>query len=373
MNFFSFPYLILILIYIIIFFGENSNKKKDISNKRIRLVSAFIFLIFFGFRGYVGSDWLNYDYYYSETSLRSWTVQDYELGFSFVAKLFHDCGFSYHYFVFFITLIQVLLWNRFLKTQSNQIALSYIILISLFPLLVIDLLRNLTSILIAIQAIEYINKNKKIKAAIVILLSVLFHTTGVFFFLLFLLNRKYFKRGILIVALFLGIIVYVLQFNFFNSIITFIGQHLGGRLQYLASSVTESDKTYGLRYGILEKLFILFLVLINYNRIVNNKLIKPIYFNGFFCYCFLLLYFSTSDTIINRFSLLFFWAYLMILSDLKLLVGQRNMSLIIISICFVKTFVTFNRDIYRYSNNIFVEDSYYERKIVREDAYDDSM
>jgi hypothetical protein len=364
----------LILTYAIIYINENSNKQNNTTNnKRIRFISAFIFLIFFGFRGYVGSDWFNYEYYYSETTLDSWTIQDYELGFSFFAKLFHDLGLTYHFFIFFITLIQVILWNRFLKTQSNQIALSYIILISLFPLLIIDLLRNLTSILIAIQAIDYINKNRKFKAAIIILLSVLFHTTGVFFFLLFLINRQYFKRSNLIIILILGIIVYILQFNFFNSIVAFIGQHIGGRLQYLASTITDSDKTYGLRFGILEKLFILVLVLMNYNRIVRNKLIKPIYFNGFFCYCFLLLYFSTSDTIINRFSLLFFWAYLMILCNFKILIGNNNMNLIVIFICVLKTFVTFNRDIYEYSNNIITEDSYYERKVIREKAYEDSM
>jgi len=372
MEFFSFPYLFLILVYIILYFAENRNKNNT-SNKRIRFLSAFVFLLFFGFRGYIGSDWINYEYYYSETTLDSWTYQDYEVGFSFIAKLFHDLGYSYHFFVFFITLFQVLLWDRFLKIQSNQIALSYIILISLFPLLIIDLLRNLTSVLIAIQAIDFINKKKRFRASIVILLSVLFHTTGVFFFLLFLLSGKYFKKRMLIVTLILGLIVYVLQFNFFNSIVSLIGQLLGGRLQYLASTVTESDKSYGLRFGILEKLCILVLILINYNRIVDKKLIRPIYFNGFFCYCFLLLYFSTSDTIINRFSLLFFWAYLMILCDFKTLVGNRSMNYIVMFICVLKTFVTFNRDIYEYSNNIITEDSYYERKLIREKAYEDSM
>lgn len=371
MDFYSLPYLFLIVVFLMIYFAENSIKKKNKSNKIILYLCGFIFLLFFGFRGYVGSDWFNYEYYYSDTTLSTWTIQDYELGFSFIAKMFHDLGFSYHYFVFFITFIQVILWSRFLKTQSNQISLSYIVLISLFPLLIIDLLRNLTSILIAIQAIEYIDKNKKIKASLIILVSILFHTTGVFFFFLFFLNKKYFRRNILIFALIVGIVVYILQFNFFNSIIAFIGEIVGGRLQYLASSVTDSDKSYGLRFGILEKLFVVFLLLFNYKRIVTNKLIKPIYFNGFFCYCFLLLYFSTSDTIINRFSLLFFWCYLMVLCDFKTLVGNRYMNLLVVFICVLKTFVTFNRDIYKYSNNIISEDSYYERKVIRENAYEE--
>lgn len=370
MDFFSFPYLILILVYIVIYFSENIAKDSRKDNKRIRYLCAFIFLFFFGFRGYVGSDWFNYEYYYSETTLKEWTIVDYEIGFSFLAKLFHDLGINYNCFVFSITLIQTLLWNRYLKKNSNQIALSYVVLISIFPLLILDLLRNFTSILIAIQAIEYIRGNKKVVAAIIILCSTLFHLTGVFLLLIIFFNANYIKKWILWASVFIGIIVYILQFNFFNSIVDFAGSILGGRMQYLASTITESDKTYGLRFGILEKLFVVFLLLINYKRIVSNKLIAPIYFNSFFFYCFILLYCSTSETLINRFSLLFFWAYVMFLCNLKVFVGYRSITAVVIFICLLKTFVTFNRDIYRYSNNLFTEDSYYERKLIREEAYE---
>lgn len=368
MDFFSFPYLILILVYVVIYFNENRSKQEN--NRHIRLLCAFIFFIFFGFRGYVGSDWFNYEYYYSETTLNEWTVVDYEIGFSFLAKLFHDLGLTYNMFVLFITLIQTFLWNRFLKINSSQTALSYIVLISIFPLLILDLLRNFTSILIAVQAIEFVKKNQKIKAAIIILCSTLFHATGVFLLFIIFINANYFKGWLLITLLFFGIVVYILQINFFNTIVDFAGSIIGGRMQYLASTITESDKTYGLRFGILEKLFIVLLLLINYKRIVSNKLIAPIYFNSFFFYCFILLYCSTSETLINRFSLLFFWAYVMIVCDLKILIRNRSITVVVIFICFLKTFITFNRDIYRYSNNLFTEDSYYERKLIREEAYE---
>lgn len=373
MDFFSLPYLALILCYVFFYFYEKSSQQSN--NKSIAgFLCAFVFILFFGFRGFIGSDWFNYENYYSEATLDLWTAFDYEIGFSFLVKLFHDLGFEYSFFVFFITLMQVFLWHRFLKRESYNISLAYIVLISCFPLLIIDLLRNFTAILIAVQSIEYINKNKKFKAFLIILFSMSFHLTGVFFLALFFLKRNYIKKKVLIVLLVFGIIIYFFQIRFLDSIVFSIGEMLGGRFEYLANSVVDSDVSYGVRFGILEKILVFVLVLINYKYIVNNKIISPIYFNSFFCYCFILLYFSTSETIINRFSLLFFWAYIMILCNLRNLIKhsefRKNVVLPIILFCFLKTYVTFNNPLYRYSNIVFEKDSYYDRGIIRDEFYD---
>jgi len=373
MDFFSLPYLALILCYVFFYFYEKSNQQSN--NKSIAgFLCAFVFILFFGFRGFIGSDWFNYENYYSEATLDVWTAFDYEIGFSFLVKLFHDLGFEYSFFVFFITLIQVFLWHRFLKRESYNISLAYIVLISCFPLLIIDLLRNFTAILIAVQSIEYINKNKKFKAFLIILFSMSFHLTGITFLLLFFLKRNYFNKKVLVILLILGIIVYFLQVRFLDSIMASVGRILGGRFEYLAGTVTESDVSYGIRFGILEKIFIFIVVLINYKYIVNNKIISPIYFNSFFCYCFIQLYFSTSEAMINRFALLFFWAYLMILCNLKDLIKhselRKNVVLPVMLFCFLKTYITFNNPLYRYTNTIFSKESYYDRALIRDEFYE---
>ncbi|MET3028183.1 EpsG family protein [Flavobacterium sp. UW10123] len=373
MDFFSLPYLFLILCYVFLYFYEKSAKE---SNNKVKagFLGALLFVFFFGFRGFIGSDWFNYENYYSEATLDVWTAFDYEVGFSFLVKLFHDLGFQYSFFVFFITLIQTILWHRFLKRQSYNISLAYIVLISCFPLLIIDLLRNFTAILIAVQSIEYINKNQRIKAFLIILLSMSFHLTGFAFLFLFLLKRNYFNKKILIVLLFLGIIVYFLQIRFVDGIVAYLGGVLGGRFEYLAGTVTESDVSYGIRFGILEKIFLFILVLINYKHVVNNKLLSPIYFNSFFCYCFIQLFFSTSEAMINRFALLFFWAYLIVLCNLKNLIKNKeirnNVVLPIVMFCVLKTYVTFNNPLYRYSNVIFSNESYYDRALIRDEFYE---
>ncbi|MDI5950742.1 EpsG family protein [Flavobacterium yafengii] len=372
MDFYSLPYIILLLVYLLLYFVEKTSHT-IFNRKIIRFFCAFLFVFFFGFRGFIGSDWYNYQEYYSEATLSTWTIYDFEIGFSFFVKLFNDLGFSYEFFVFFITSLQVFLFDRFVKNEGRNVALAYICLISLFPLLIIDLLRNFTSILIAIQSIYYINKSKKIRALLLILISITFHTTGVFFLFFFLWSKNYFKKKTLYILLFIGLGIYLSQFRFVDSIVSVIGSLFGGRLEYLAGSITESEQAYGIKIGILEKLFVLMAVLVNYDYIVKNKLISPISFNLFFCYCFIQLYFSTSDSIINRFGLLFFWAYLLFLTDLKIMiknsVAKKYISVIIILLFFIKGYVTFDKIIYRYSNNIFEKDDHYIRSVNRDEFY----
>lgn len=373
MQFYSLPYFFLVLIFLAIFLYEKSDKSlKTLIN--VRFLSAFVFIFFFGFRGYIGSDWFNYSGYYNETTLSVWNSRDYEIGFSFLAKLFHDLKFDFKYFVLAITLIQVFLWDRFLKYNSSNIALCYILLISMFPLLIIDLLRNFTSILIALQALVCFRDNKKIKATAFILGSVFFHATGLVFFILFFIHKKYFNKKIIFVIFFIGLFIYFLQIRYIDYLILFIGDLLGGRFQYLASSVLESDVVYGIRVGILEKIFFMIIVLFNYNYIVQNKIISPVVFNVFICYCFIQLYFSAYDSIINRFALLFFWAYLIVLAHIKIIIKNYNFSSFFLSLliflCLIKSFTTFNQNIYIYTNSIFIKDSFDDRAILRNEHYD---
>ncbi|RZJ52891.1 MAG: EpsG family protein [Flavobacterium sp.] len=369
---YSLPYFFLIFIYLLLYLYEKNGITPE-KTLKVRFIAAFIFILFFGFRGYIGSDWFNYNAYYSEATLSSWTSQDYELGFSFVAKLLHDIGFSFEYFVLIITIFQTFLFDRFLKNESKNVSLGYVILICIFPLLIIDLLRNFTAILIAVQSIDFLRRNKKLKAILIIIASVFFHATGVTFFILFLLKNRYFKRRTVVVFLLVGIVIYLLQIRYIDYIILTIGDLLGGRFQYLAGTVLKSDEGYGIRFGILEKIILMIIVLLNYNNIVSSKIISPVLLNSFFCYCLIQLYFSAYDSIINRFALLFFWAYLIILSNVKIIVKNStagNISLIfVIFLCLFKIIATFSTDLYRYTNNIFEKDSYETRAILRNEHY----
>lgn len=369
MGFYSLPYILLILIFFIASYFEKHAKNK----KSIVKFCSIIFVLFFGFRGYIGTDWFNYNNYYAEATLKSWSTNDYEIGFAFIVKLFNDLGIPYLYFVLLLNIFQVYLWNKFLKDLKLPIALSYAILIAIFPLLIVDLLRNFTSILIAIQGVKFFIRGDAKKSIPYIIISFFFHTTGIFFAILFLLHKKYFIKQSLYIFLFIGLIIYFLQLRFVDNIIIAIGSFAGGRLDYLATSVLSSEEGYGVRFGIIEKLIFVFILISNYDLIVKRQLIPPLIFNLFFVYIFIQLYFSSIDAFVNRFSLLFFWSYLYIIVQspylLPNLFKRRALVNLIILLCIAKVYSTFNTEIYQYSNNLISKDNISEREWIRSRHY----
>lgn len=368
----SLPYLLLLLYYLLIFLLEfyDSNKKRRLE---IRLACIIPFIIFFGFRGNIGSDWYNYQFYYSITSLKEWTILDFELGFSLITKVFSDLNIPYSGFVLFITIIQVWLFDKIIKNYSGITSLSYAILISLFPLLIIDLLRNFTSLLIAMQSIAYIYNNKKIKAVLIILLSISFHATGILFFILFFIQKKVFNKKVIMAWLGVGLLLYISQIRFYDFIVQLLGKIFGGRIEYLTQTVVEETKSYGITFGIIEKLIFTLIFIISHNYIVRKRLILPVFFNLFYIYICIYLYFSTSETFINRFSLLFFPGYMISLSHIygatRIKELKKVFVFLLIVVCLLKTYLTFDNILYRYTNNLIEIDNIEQRDTDRYNHY----
>ncbi|AQW94524.1 EpsG family protein [Elizabethkingia anophelis] len=367
---YNIPYLLLILIFLLLSLLE---RKKIVGKSKIRFFSGLFFFIFFGTRGLIGSDWYNYMYYFDNASFSDIKiVEDFELGFSFLTKFLKLIGFNYNYYVLFITLIQTILFDNIIRKYSVNISLTYALFICLFPLLIIDALRNLLSILIACQALPYIEQKKNRKAILIIVASMLFHTTGVFFFLLFPFSKNYIRQPYILILLVIGTFIYFFQLRFFDILIESLGGVFGGRIDYLSKSVTKSDQSYGITLGIVEKYFFAYLLLKNFNMIKKTKILTPVFFNLFFIYIFIYLFFSTSESFINRFSLLFFIFYIVGIVNcifvLKLY-KQRIILNAVILLIFIKTFLTFNNILYDYSTFIYKKDDINKRETDRFNYY----
>ncbi|MCL1669433.1 EpsG family protein [Elizabethkingia ursingii] len=367
---YNIPYLLLILAFLLLSLLE---RKEIVGKSKIRFFSGLFFFIFFGTRGLIGSDWYNYMYYFDNTSFSDIKiVEDFELGFSFLTKFLKLIGFNYNYYVLFITLIQTILFDNIIRKYSVNISLTYALFVCLFPLLIIDALRNLLSILIACQALPYIEQKKNRKAILIIVTSMFFHTTGVFFFLLFPFSKNYIRQPYILILLVIGTFIYFFQLRFFDILIESLGGVFGGRIDYLSKSVTKSDQSYGITFGIVEKYFFAYLLLKNFDVIKKTKILTPVFFNLFFIYIFIYLFFSTSESFINRFSLLFFIFYIVGIVNcifvLKLY-KQRIILNAVILLIFIKTFLTFNNILYDYSTFIYKKDDINKRETDRFNYY----
>src|SRR5690606_435134 len=125
-----------------------------------------------------------------------------------------------------------------------------------------------------------------------------------------------------LIGLFIGgIVVYLLQINFYKDLLNSLGSLVGGRLQYLINQAAGGDETsYGISFGIIEKVLMYFAMILFYSKLKNYN---PLIINA--CFIFILIYlgFSTSQSFINRFSSLFLWGYILTYSYLLEITSRK--------------------------------------------------
>lgn len=355
---FSQPYIYILAFYTLLFFIELFNIRHLLSRKVIRIVCAATFFSFFGFRGYVGTDWFNYEISYDLTTWNTWLLSDYEPGYSIVAKACKYFGLNYFTFVAVITLIQTWLFDKFINRYSPSISLCYIIVIALFPILIIDLLRNFTSILLVVNGLHFLESNNKKKFYLFVILGMLFHLSAIIFFIMPFMRKRIFKKWMLLLLLVFGFVVYFFQINFYHQILTVIGSTIGGGIQDLImQSVNDGEVSYGISIGVIEKIA-LFIFLISIHSKLKNY--SPLIVNACFIYILIYLYFSTSQTFINRFATLFFWGYMLtyVHVAVNMIIKKKGyFAFILLLFCFARTSLSYNNSLYYYANTLIHEEN----------------
>lgn len=374
---YSIPYILLVSFFILLSIIEyNHNDNKQIKYN-IRIISAILFILFFGLRGFIGSDWIHYYPFYNNLSDSNqlFTENGHEWGFTLLAKLISILGLNFHTYILILSFINVILLDNFLKKYSSNISFSYAILISFQPLLCIDLLRNFISILIFLLSIQYILDRKLFKFIITIIAALLFHSSAILFFPLYFFAGSKWNKVLLICIMVIGLIIYIAQIQYLKPIIIFFGHFLGGRYLTLTELYLNSPAnggSYGLRIGIIEKIVLFILVLYKYDDIIQHRKANIIFINVLFLYIFINIYFNEVQIYIQRLSLLFSFSYWIIIPELFIVFRKRNNKMIIILLLYLLTIfkIAFstNRIIYKYEN-ILINKIDYDKRTKYLDEY----
>lgn len=366
----SIPYLILQFLFLFVGIFEIYYPQYK---RKIQGLECVLFVCFFGFRGYVGTDWSNYYDYY--TSLGGqWNLQRYEPGFSLLANVCNTLGLDYQSWVFLLVAIQGILFDAFFSRKVKYMFLAYIVTIAIFPNLIIDTLRNFLSILIGLIAIEEKNKKQMLKAFICLMLSVSFHLSGLIFLFLFPLTKFYINKKVIYVLFAIGFFIFFLQVSFFRHVIYIVGRIIGGQYEVMANLYLNAEEhAYGVSLGIIEKIFIFFLVMYKYDSIVKAKVIDKYIFNIFILYVLCQFYLSEMSFLITRFAVLFFAGYVVVLSSIISIYKEKSnkifIAILLLFLCLLKTFIGYNSNLYTYRNVIFQKDSLIERKYNIDEHY----
>lgn len=361
---YSLAYLIVLLLYLLLGFLEY---RFSAYKRNIQIVECLFFILFFGLRGYIGTDWINYHEYYATKSI--WNFTRYEPGFCLLTNLCSAINLPYYSWIFLIVVLQGFLFDFYFRKKIKYMSLAYIVLISFFPNLVIDTLRNFISILLGMISLDKWSNNQKKLAIVFVVLSILFHTTGIVFIFFFPLTRFYLNKKLVLFLFFCGLAVYFLRIEYIKPIISTIGNMLGGSYSVMANMYLETDATsasYGISFGILEKILFFILFFLRYDYVVQHNIFDKYIFNLFILYVLAQFYFSEMSILITRFAIILFAGYLIMLTSLNLIYHLKSnrfiLSILLITLCLIKASISYNAKIYDYSNVVFQQDDINERK-----------
>lgn len=355
-----------------LFEHTESEEKRDY----ISITAAVVFLFFFGFRGYVYTDWIGYTELFRNTDwgdIFSFDLSEkggIEPGFLLLCVLCKTLTNSYFFLAFVCTAIYTLLLIRCCRQFGiANISIVFTLLIAMDGTgMILNLLRNVISIGIWLNALVYIRDRKPLQYFGLCLLALMFHLSALFYFPLYFFFHRHVNRWV-----FLGLISFFFIFYLSGtSIVATIIQLMGleGALGLKAEAYTEFYTTArGLNpSGTLEKLALVTLIIIYYDEIIDKNKNAFILFNSLLAYFFMYYFLGEFKTMSERMSLLFvyarwfLWIYLiyilLIENNRRLLTGT------LFVFCLYMTALNLNQPVMEYDNILFGAKTEAERRQV---------
>ncbi len=327
---YSVPYIILFLIYFVLFLWENRIRKNNGDIKIIRYLCMLIFFIFFGFRGYLDTDFsLYYPLYESAPTIDdvngiakffSKINEDFllkiEPGFKVILILLKSVTDDYFFLQIVSSFVDVLFLNYFFKKYSPQYVLGFILFLIFSGLIIeINLLRNSKAIFLFIYSLQFIKERKAVKFFICNGIGILLHSSAIFFFPLYFFLHKKTPPAIMWGLFFLGNFLFLGQIKFITPIVTGLGDLFGGFYAIMAEAYSKDklySSSYGISIGYLEKVLTFILLYRSYNKIgelIKDKNTLNIFYNLFFIYTITYFFLSEYSVFIDRITTLFVFSY----------------------------------------------------------------
>lgn len=366
------PYLLLVLVYgLLAFYYQHTQTR--MYRTYISALCIIIFIFFFGFRGFIYYDWINY--YPSYESIGGNFATDmqrtrWEPGFMLLAFTIKHIYPSYQFFIWVCTLINISLLVRFFNRYVDNLPLALIVFLCMNGIVLsTDLMRNSIAILIFINILHYIPERKPIHYFFWCLVAASFHTTALCFIpLYFILNRSY-NKWLLLSIFIVANLVYIFHIPVLKSLLSLFFGFISPTMKQWIDSYLTMDATTGsiLSIGYIERLLTGILVFCYLDRLRSLRKESNIFINSLLIFLYLFLFLSEFRTISMRVSGLFSYGYWIIWVDLLKCFYYRNNRILFISFlaiyCLLKTYSNNKSKMSYYYNVLFENRTYTERAL----------
>lgn len=376
---FSIPYIILIFTLCILSFLYDNMHEYSYKN-RISGIAIMLFVFFFGFRGFILSDWIIYYPYFYDCEVSniinitnktgSWIEPGYTI-LNLICKLIYP---DYQFFVLICCILQLALLLHFFKNRITNIPMALMIYI-VFEGLVIstNLMRNSFAIFIFMNAIPYLLARKPLQYFSLCLLALTFHASAIIYFPLYFIFHKTCNRWLYLIIFIISNLVFLLHISVVTYLLSLVG--IDESLTMKVRAYTEIyDQRSMLSIGYIERLMTGILVFLYYHELKSIRKENGIFINAVITY--LTIYFSFSEFAIlsKRIATLFVFGYWIIWIDLiRCFFYENNKKLFVAFIylyCILRIGSSTRLPDFKYDNFFLGMQSYQERLYYHNKTYE---
>lgn len=367
---YPFPYiLIVLLLETLYYFKEKTTNIKF--QQRYEYFAIASFIVFFGFRGFILTDWMSYYPYYKDLgwdNILDFFDSDkigYEPGFAFFTMLCKTFIPSYSLFILLITVFNTICIVNFAKKYTDNFILVLILYITFDGVLIMgNLLRNSIAISLFLIAIPYLKKRKPIPYFSLCFIAISFHISAFIYLPLYFFLHKCLNKWIYLAIFILVNIIFISHKSIVLILANLIsGEDMTDKVTAYTENMTNSIAIISIGY--LERFMTGILIFLYYNKLKEMHDKSCIIINSvliYFCMFFLL---GQFEVVAKRFANLFIYGYWIIWADLlKCFYYKNNKKLFTIFImlyCLIRTWSYTNNAGFMYENILTGARSYNER------------
>ena len=372
------PYIAITSIFCILGYifenTENGNYKKN-----IQWFAISVFILFFGLRGYILSDWiLYYEYFYTcdVDYLLNWPVTQgaMEPGFTLLCLLVKSIYANFHFFVLVCTIIDTYLLLRFFNKRIENTPLALAIYICFEGLLIsTNFMRNSIAILLFINALEYLENRDWKKYFAVVFVAITFHASAILYIPLYFIFHRKCNKWLYLSIFIVCNLVFLGKISLVSTVLTVLG--IDESVSMKIRAYTEIyDKSTSISIGYLERLFTGGLIFCYYNKLIEMRKENIIFINAVLMYFMSFFLVSEFQVLSKRLCALFVFGYWIIWLDLlKCFAIENNKKLYATFIglyCILKIGSSTMLPDFKYENLLFGIQSYQERLYYHNRTFD---
>lgn len=388
---YSIPYILLVVFYLalsVVYPLQDEDDGQKVGFRlRLNVISFVVFLLFFGFRGFIGDDWTNYYRMFDKCSfdnidalLQSMQDTSFEPGFfllNIVCKAIF--GDNYIVFQFICTLITLLLLYKFLRRYVDNIPLGFALYLCMGGFVMsTNLMRNSISILLFANVLHLIVERKAFMYYLTCLLALSFHYSALLYFPVYFFFHKKISKWVLLVIFFILNVLYVAHVKFATQILLSVVSSFGEVYEKILEAYVEGkygDVSTGLSIGYLERVFTFFLLFCYYDKLYSIRKDNVVLLNCAAAYFFLYFFFYEFSVFAGRMSNVFTMFYWVLWADLIRCFSIKNNRYLFLGFiclyCIMKITGLTNLETLRYDNFITGAQTYEERLYIHQKYEDD--